>query len=188
MKAAVLFARKDSIYKTIPDLDVYDIDRDARTYRGPLPVIAHPPCRAWGRLRHFAKPRPDEKQLAFFAIDATRRFGGVLEHPASSSLWPTSGLPKPGSGRDDYGGWSIELPQFWFGHRANKNTWLYIVGVAPSSLPPIPLALGEAPCTVGLWSGRDRSRARPEISLREREATPTAFAHWLVDVASKVAS
>lgn len=31
---AVLFARADSIYKTMPQCDVYDIERDARTTRG----------------------------------------------------------------------------------------------------------------------------------------------------------
>lgn len=41
-RIAVLFARKDSVYKTMPECDVYDIDRDARTYDGPWPVVAHP--------------------------------------------------------------------------------------------------------------------------------------------------
>lgn len=182
---AVLFARSDSIYKGSDLADVYDIERDARNYRGNLPVVAHPPCRAWGRLRHFAKPRPDEKDLALFAVDAVRRFGGVLEHPTASTLWPTAGLPRPGSGRDEFGGWSIQVPQFWWGHRAEKSTWLYIVGCEPRGIPDIPLALGEAPCTVGLFSGRDRSRARKEISKAEREATPPAFAAWLLDLAQR---
>lgn len=185
---AVLFARTDSVYKTLPDLDVYDINRDARSYRGDAPVVAHPPCRAWGRLRAFAKPRPDEKRLACFAIDTVRRVGGVLEHPASSSLFPTCGLPVPGSRRDDFGGWSIEVPQKWWGHRAEKNTWLYVVGVAPGDIPPIPLVLGQASHTVGLWSGRDRSRALPDLPKAEREATPIAFAQWLVDLAARAAS
>ena len=45
---AVLFARADSYYKTLPGCEVYDMERDARTYDGPWPVVAHPPCRAWG--------------------------------------------------------------------------------------------------------------------------------------------
>jgi hypothetical protein len=48
---AVLFARADSNYKSLPGTDVYDIERDARTYDGPHPVVAHPLYRAWGRLR-----------------------------------------------------------------------------------------------------------------------------------------
>lgn len=178
---AVLFARSDSVYKTLPDLDVYDMARDARTYRGNMPVVAHPPCRAWGRLRAFAKPRPDEKMLACFAIDTIRRVGGVLEHPASSSLFDTCGLPRPGRGRDDFGGWAIELPQFWFGHRAAKNTWLYICGVSPAAIPAFPLVLGQAPCVLES-SGRN---PRPSISRPEREATPPAFARWLVELAER---
>ena len=59
MTVAVLFVRSDSVYKQMADVDCYDIDRDARTWPGGCPVVAHPPCRAWGLLRQFAKPRPD---------------------------------------------------------------------------------------------------------------------------------
>ena len=83
---AALFVRADSIYKTLPGVDAYDIERDARTYDGPWPVVAHPPCRAWGRLRTFAKPRPDERNLARLAVALVREFGGVLEHPENSTL------------------------------------------------------------------------------------------------------
>ena len=74
---AALFARNDSRYKDFPELyDVYDIDRDARNFIGDYPVIAHPPCRAWGMLSHMANPRPDEKDLAWFALDKVRTNGG----------------------------------------------------------------------------------------------------------------
>jgi len=75
---AVLFARRDSIYKTMPDCDVWDIERDARKWPGGCPVVAHPPCRAWGQLSHMANPRPDEKELAIFAVDQVRKFGGGI--------------------------------------------------------------------------------------------------------------
>ena len=68
----VLFARRDSIYKIMADCDVWDIDRDARNYHGSAAIVAHPPCRAWGRLRQFANPRPDEKQLALWIGSAKR--------------------------------------------------------------------------------------------------------------------
>lgn len=179
---AVLFARVDSIYKTLPDLDVWDIERDARNYRGSLPVVAHPPCRAWGRLRQMAKPREDEKDLAIFTIAQVRRVGGVLEHPDASSLWRTAGLPRPGQ-RDTFGGWTLPVHQFWFGHRARKATWLYIVGIEPQAIPAIPLVLGEAPMVIGLWSGRDRLTCRKGVLKIEREATPQAFAEWLTTLA-----
>ena len=48
---AVLCARHDSPYKAIPTCDVYDEARDARTFPGGVPVIAHPPCRGFGNFR-----------------------------------------------------------------------------------------------------------------------------------------
>lgn len=188
LAVAVLYARRDSIYKTLPGADVFDIDRDARSYFGPLPVVAHPPCRAWGRLRAFAKPRPDEKALALHAVHCVRSFGGVLEHPASSSLWPTVGLPRPGAGADEFGGWSIELPQKWFGHLAEKNTWLYIVGVSPRGIPDLPFTLGEASYVVASSTRKKGGREiRRELPRELREATPPAFAEWLLDLAQRCA-
>lgn len=95
MDVAVLFARSDSIYKDMDGVDVFDAERDARTWQGGCPLVAHPPCRAWGRLRSFANPRPDEKNLARLAVALVREFGGVLEHPAGSTLWPSQKLPPP---------------------------------------------------------------------------------------------
>jgi hypothetical protein len=115
-------------------------------------------------------------------VAQVRRFGGVLEHPHKSLLWPECGLPA-GTAPDAWGGWTLTVDQHWWGHRAQKRTRLYIVGCAPADLPPFPLVLGEASHVVGLWSGRDRARCRPEISKREREATPEAFANWLVALA-----
>lgn len=178
---AVLFVRSDSVYKSLR-CDPWDIERDARNWPGGAPVVAHPPCRAWGRLRKFAKPRSDEKDLAHFAVAAVRTWGGVLEHPASSSLWPAADLPRPGDGIDRAGGWSLAVDQFWWGHRARKRTWLYIVGLLPRSLPAFDLHLGDAPCVIGGPGGpRNRGRHLPKI---EREATPQLFATWLLKIAS----
>lgn len=172
LDVAVLFAREDSVYKRLPGVDVFDLARDARTYHGPLPVVAHPPCRAWGRLRHFAKPRPDEKALALFAVHAVRSWGGVLEHPANSTLWPAAGLPAPGA-LDCFGGFTYPVSQQWFGHRAPKLTWLYVCGVQPRAIPVVPFELGTA-------AGRIA-----RMGQREREATPEAFARWLVELARR---
>lgn len=92
-KIAVLFARKDSVYKTIPECDVYDQERDALTWLGGVPAICHPPCRLWGRLRQFSTAPIEEKQLAIFAVDQVRKHGGILEHPSGSSLWDACNLP-----------------------------------------------------------------------------------------------
>jgi len=189
---AVLFARSDSVYKTLPDVDVYDMERDARTYDGPFPVVAHPPCRAWGRLRHFAKPRDDEKDLARFAVAQVRRFGGVLEHPESSQLWPDQQLPAVGE-RDEFGGWTLPVHQYWWGHRAQKKTMLYIVGCEPKEIPPMPLVLGVSDCVIRLDKRRpDGTHIRkgdPDwkqpLGPAEREHTPVAMAEWLVELARR---
>lgn len=189
-EVAVLFARADSVYKTIPGCDVWDISRDARKWPGGAPVVAHPPCRAWGRLRAFAKPRPDEKDLARWAVAQVREWGGVLEHPESSTLWADQDLPKA-EDRDGHGGWTLPIHQWWFGHRAQKRTWLYIVGLEPRELPDFPLRLVLSDCRIRLDKRRaDGTHIRkgdadyqPILGDAEREHTPPELAHWLVNVA-----
>jgi hypothetical protein len=177
---AILFARADSTYKDLPDCDVWDAERDARLWHGGCPVVAHPPCRAWGRLRHFAKPRPDEKALALWAVEQVRKFGGVLEHPASSTLWPAAGLPAPNE-RDLWGGWTLPIHQHHFGHRAEKKTFLYIVGCDPASIPPLPYRMDEPTHVVQTTK---RNGGRPHITKAEREHTPPELALWLVELAA----
>lgn len=190
MDVAVLFARHDSIYKSLPGCDVWDIERDARTWPGGTPIVAHPPCRSWGTFRHVAKPVDGERELALWAVDQIRRYGGVLEHPARSALWREKPLPEPGQ-RDDWGGWTLVVSQWWWGHRAEKATRLYIVGCEPSELPSIPFRIGPASHVIAqcrlLPDGTRKRKGhpdwRPEVSAREREATPAAFASWLCQVA-----
>lgn len=139
-QVAALYTTPTSVYRGLVR-ECFDIYRDARTYAGWYPVIAHPPCRGWGRLRHFAKVRPDELALAVHAVGEVRRCGGVLEHPAGSLLWsavPAFGryqLPPVGGGFDAFGGFSVSIYQGDYGHPAPKHTWLYIVGgVRPGEL------------------------------------------------------
>lgn len=188
---AVLFARADSVYKTLPGCDVWDIDRDARKWPGGAPVVAHPPCRAWGRLRAFAKPRHDEMDLARWAVAQVRQWGGVLEHPESSTLWADQGLPL--TGRDEQGGWTLPVHQWWWGHRAQKRTWLYVVGCAPRGIPDMPLRLGTSDCRIRLDKRRpDGTHIRkgdadyqPLLNDAEREQTPPELAAWLVELARR---
>ena len=175
---SVLFARADSIYKTLPGCDVWDVERDARKWPGGTPIVAHPPCRAWGRLRHFAHPVAGELELAIWGVEQVRKWGGVLEHPKGSRLW-VSRLPSPGE-YDEFGGWTLPILQFWFGHRCEKATWLYIVGLKPSDLPPLPLILGEPTHVI---QSMKRSNCRPHVPKAEREHTPRQLAEWLVELA-----
>ncbi len=165
---AVLFARSDSIYKTLPFCDVYDLARNALSFSGSVPVVAHPPCRAWSRLAHLAKPVYGEKDLAFFALETVRKNGGVLEHPFASQFWKAANLPRPGF--SDSFGFTVYLEQLAFGHRALKPAWLYVSGCSLSSvvIPPV-VSLPVMPVQ--------------NMNVREREKTPALFAHWLVDLA-----
>lgn len=180
MTISVLFARGDSIYKTL-GADVWDEHRDATKWPGGNQIIAHPPCRAWGRLRTFANPAPHEKDLARFAVAMVRRWGGVLEHPAGSTLWADQNLPMPGT-TDRFGGWTLAAPQKWWGHKAEKATWFYIVGCVPRCVPRIPYQMHEATHVV---QSRKRSDHRPHISKADRERTPPELAAWLLDLAAR---
>lgn len=166
----VLCTRKDSVYLAL-GADCYDVERDCRTYAGTRPVVAHPPCRAWGRLKAFAKPRHDEKDVGIFALSTVRMFGGVLEHPADSDLFKLIGA-RPGQ-RCRTGGWVLPIRQQWFGHPARKDTWLYIVGCEPVNVPRMPLVLGEPARTV---ASQDRAA---------RERTPFELAVWLLELVQR---
>jgi hypothetical protein len=167
---SALFVRGDSVYKAL-GVECWDEARDARTYSGPGPVVAHPPCRGWGRLRQFAKVRPDERSLAVLAVRFVREFGGVLEHPHGSSLWGACGLPRPSEARDAWGGFTLLLDQGWWGHPAPKPTWVYVCGVRPVAVPSMPVQARRA---VGRTT---------HLDVADRERTPEPFARWLVSLA-----
>jgi hypothetical protein len=179
---AVLFARQDSRYKELQGYDVYDIDRDARKYNGNDPVIAHPPCRAWGRLSHMANPRPDEKELAYFALKQVRKNGGILEHPKGSKLWKEAPLPKPGEPQDEYGGFTILIDQYHFGHVARKWTHLYIVGINRNELPTIPVREGQPWKTICGITGQPGRRC----TQYEREYSPDGLIEFLTTICEKI--
>lgn len=182
---AILFARRDSIYKTIPGCDVYDEDRDARTFPGGMPVVAHPPCRLWGCMSALSTAPPEEKNLARFAVDQVRKWGGVLEHPAHSKLWVDKSLPTPGFPRRDE--FALSVAQYWWGHKAEKWTWLLVAGCRPSDVPATPLVIGESSHVIAQSNLRQKLRLRPEVTKAEREHTPRAFAEWLVELGRRCA-
>lgn len=191
-----LFVRHDSIYKSIPNVDAWDEKRDARNWPGGTPIVAHPPCAQWGTLKHMARVNPQEKALAPLSVEWIRKYGGVLEHPVRSVLWPNMGLPEPGAGKDEFLGWTLVVSQRWWGHKAEKQTRLYIVGCEPRDIPPISYAIGRAHFICGGGAAANAREAkrrrrygpewwRPSISHAEREHTPPAFAEWLVELARK---
>ncbi len=163
----------------------WDEARDARTYDGPGPVVANPPCGPWGRLTHLYKGA--EHECAPHAVQIVRKYGGVLEHPADSRLWTATGLPKPGADIDAYGGWTVRVDQVLWGHACVKPTWLYVVGCEPfTPTPPYP----ARQATHGIWYGRfERSgHVGPKLlgaSKEIRRRTPRAFAMFLAELAGR---
>lgn len=121
----------------------FDLARDARTYAGDLPVVAHPPCQLWVNFAalNFKRyggehNRPGNDGGCFAsALANVRRCGGVLEHPAFSKAWKAHGLTPPmGIGWVCTGPreWVCEVWQSAYGHPARKRTWLFYCGDVPS--------------------------------------------------------
>lgn len=137
-----------------------------------------------GALCDFSRNRKKAKERSLFLLfDRSESMGGVLEHPAASRLWPRCGLPKPGRGFDRYGGWTLGINQWEFGHRAKKPTLLYIVGCNPDSIPDLPLKMGTAEYVIGDVGRAANGTKRPEVSKAEREHTPRPLAEWLMELA-----
>lgn len=170
---AALYVRDHSIYHTLPGVDTWPKARDARFYEGPYPVVAHPPCRAWGKYAYKAKPEPGERELAELAVQQVRQFGGVLEHPVGSRLWLEMELPRPGQ-LDKFGGLTLKINQSDYGHRALKPTYLYICGVGIGSIPPQKKGHNPPVTTV------------ENMCKAERESTPPYLAEYLVKIARSV--
>ena len=188
---AVLFVRADSGYKGMAGVSCWDAERDALTFLGGMPVVAHPPCRAWGCLSHMAFRTPDwrgqdtaalqaEKQLALWAVTTVRKEGGVIEHPSGSRLFHGP-LPDVNDGLDAWGGYTIEIDQWDFGHVAHKKTKLYVCGVCRAALPDLPPRRNGKPEK----SIAGNVRGTKGCTQYEREYTPPELRAWLVEVARR---
>ena len=190
---AALFVISGGSYYGLPDVDPWDIHRDARKYQGPWPVVAHPPCQRWGKLGaanyhrwggEHNRPGNDAGCFAA-ALSAVRRFGGVLEHPAESHAWPTFGLTEPpplgwGSSGD---GWVCEVWQSAYGHRANKRTWLFYIGQRPPELRWDRI-IGTH--QIGFYDKRGKMKNKPTLSPREANSTPEQFRDELIRLANLI--
>jgi hypothetical protein len=199
---AALFVAKSGCYDGIQGIDAWDVERDARLYAGPYPVVAHPPCERWGRYWGGAPttwPRlikGDDGGCFAAALAAVRRWGGVLEHPEASAAWDAFRLAKPPrSGGwlradwiDGFDGWTCCVEQGAYGHPARKATWLYACHV---DLPE--LAWGRAAGDFfrlddGYHNAAERARAIKtgicqRLSKRQRAATPIPFRDLLISIA-----
>ncbi len=201
MVVAALYVETGGVYYGLPDVDPWDEARDARLYAGPWPVVAHPPCQRWCRFAKGIAAQYPDKQVGDdggcfeAALEAVRRFGGVLEHPAGSLAWDWFELPKPQSTQ----GWTGALLEEWlgascyieqgrYGNPMRKATWLYAV------LPSLPgLDWGRR---IDSEPGRYKwgsklykpasNHERPRIDS-QHSVTPPAFRDVLLDMARTAA-
>lgn len=197
---AALYVEPNGAYYGLPDVDPWDEARDARTYAGPWPVVAHPPCERWGRFWHGSTRKPHQFKLGddggcfAAALDAVRRFGGVLEHPADSRAWPHFNLnapPREGGWwpADFLGGLTCYVEQGFYGHLSRKGTWLYAFGVEP---PELTWGEGEQrlhPVALERY-GYEKARRIGMMAMvggkhkkRIRNTTPPAFRDLLLSIA-----
>lgn len=197
---AALFVLENGPYFGLENVDPWDVDRDAKQYRGPHAIVAHPPCERWGRYWSggpSAKVRRklgDDDGCFASALFSVRTFGGVLEHPADSHAFKQFGLGKPPrSGdwwkSDDGKGLICHVEQGHYGHPARKATWLYFCGYGVANL-----IWGPAPAGVrldeGFHTAGERRNARAagrrdveQLSARQRACTPIAFRDALISIA-----
>lgn len=111
---AVLWVARRSVYRLlVPPAMLWDRERDALTYPGPWPVIAHPPCGPWGKFKWRSM---ESREHGIAAMRYVHTYGGVVEQPVGSFLFREFG----GRGR------VIAANQADFGHRALKPTLLYV--------------------------------------------------------------
>jgi hypothetical protein len=176
---AALFVERGGAYWDDPRVDAWDEARDARLYAGPLPVIAHPPCRNWSIMGQCRTEivRGEDGGCFAAALEAVRTFGGVLEHPRYSAAWRHFGLTPPvtaGWTRTLFGDhWTIEVDQSDYGHAGHKPTWLLFVGDAPPVWPWFPPSRAARYRTLpGRGNGSWRS------------STPPAFREALIALAT----
>jgi len=199
---AALHVNDGGVYFGLPDVDPWPEARDARTYVGPYPVVAHPDCKRWGRFWHGSPRRPhqfalgDDNGCFASALAAVRRWGGVIEHPADSQAWAWHGLTKPARGagwtRSMEGGWTCYVEQGWYGHAARKASWLYAVDC---DLPDLNWRIGKQRLDPVMLKrhGYAYARRKGVVSMiggkrktEIRNATPEPFRDVLLTMARSV--
>jgi len=200
MRIAALFVETNGIYFNNPYIDPWDYARDARQYNGNLPVVAHPPCQRWGRFWHGSTAKPHQFKLGDdggcfeSALNAVRKFGGILEHPADSHAWSAFGLNRPSRDggwivADEIGGWTCYVEQGHYGHISRKPTWLYAYNVDLPSLKWGKLPQRLHPKALEKY-GYEKARRIGMMAMiggknktQIRNATPKEFSDLLIQIA-----
>ncbi len=201
---AALYVSATGSYQGIPGVDPWDEQRDARSYKGPYPVVAHPPCQRWGKF--FAgspivikktgvrKKKGDDGGCFASALEAVRTYGGVIEHPEHSHAWAHFGLTKPPRNggwvpADTHGGYTCCVEQGKYGHYARKPTWLLAYGCELPELKWGRTTWAPQPDVVARM-GLERAKRLGELGAvgggtdnKHRIGTPEAFRDVLIKMA-----
>lgn len=196
---SALFVLPDGPY-SIEGIDLWDESRDARKFKGPGPVIAHPPCERWGRYWGGGPMLHGTERQKMLGADggcfahalwSVRTFRGVLEHPEASHAFHFYGLPIPKQSGgwtepDRYGGRSCCVAQGKYGHRAQKLTWLYGKGIDFKELN-WGLSPGMQRMDECIHSKEERRRmirtgVCQRLSKRQRMITPEPFRDLLISL------
>lgn len=205
---AALFVATGGAYYGLPDVEPWDVVRDARLYDGPHPVVAHPPCERWGRYwsggpsAKVRRVKGEDGGCFASALASVRRWGGVLEHPEASHAFAHHGLRRP----EWRAGWQVVpdrglrewvccVAQGNYGHRARKLTWLfYSSEYAPPRDLDWSIPAPRARLDYGFHSAEERAAERHIVSprvnatrldARENNATPIAFRDMLIGLARR---
>ena len=203
---AALFVETDGVYFVVQGVDPWDEARDARLYKGPWPVVAHPPCQRWGRFWHGSTRKPhqfkkgDDGGCFETALLAVRINGGVLEHPAGSSAWDHFGMIKPKRGAgwteaDAHGGRSCYVEQGHYGHDARKATWLYAVDIDFTAALNFTVGEQRIPEWMIERYGYEKARKIGVVAMvggkdkqAKRNRTPEPFRDFLLSLAGNLNS
>lgn len=201
---AALYVAGNGSYIGLEGVDAWTETRDARLYRGPYPVVAHPPCQRWGKLwagQPLHIKRTGERKVKGAgngcfeaALSSARTYGGVLEHPWGSHAWAHFNLNKPPRAggwvvADIYGGWTCCVEQGRYGHYARKPTLLYVSGC---ELPSLDWGIGAPRLDPAIVErmGLKRAKRLGEVGGRgggkdsaPRIGTPIPFRDLLVSIA-----
>ena len=188
MTIAALFVDPRGVYANLPDVELWDKERDARKYAGPHRVIAHPPCSTWCQMasvneKRYGHPIGADGGCFEMALAAVRAWGGVLEHPAFSLAWNEFDLNRPPTSggwicADYEGGWTCHVEQVFYGHRARKATWLYAFDC---ELPSLTWGRAKGEVWVS-WADREKYPDVRRIGKKEAAATPEPFRDVLLEM------
>lgn len=206
-KVAALYVEQFGSYYGLPCVDPWDEARDARSYAGPYPVVAHPPCQRWGKFwagQPLHIKRTGERKVKGAdggcfksALWSARAWGGIIEHPWGSHAWAHFGLAKPKREggwvvADEWGGMTCCVEQGRYGHYARKPTLLLAYRC---ELPELDWGVSEIKLDPAVIErmGLKRAKRLGEVGARgggkdssPRISTPKPFRDLLISIAQSV--